>query len=1031
MRELKLASIFMLLWCSQFAFSQKIEIRGSVTDETGAPIENATVKDGDAVAVSAADGSFVIQGQVGDNVSVEKEGYEPQDQILSTPEEELFYMLFKTTSVQVEKSKEVVVIGYGSQKKELVSGSYATLKSDELLKSTPVRMEDALQGKAAGVQVTQASGAPGSSPNIRIRGVTTNGDNSPLVIVDGMNYGTDLSVINPNDIESINIIKDASTAIYGVQGANGVILVTTKSGKKGKKPTFSYNGSYGIAEVAHKINVMNASEYAAYINEAEVAAGNSVLYKDPLNLGIGDGSDWQNQVFDLAPQMSHDFRVLGGTETSTYSFGAGYVENKGTAQGDLDTDKSIFRRFNLDAKYNVDLSEKIKLNNTVFFANTQSKKVLEDDLGSIIFNAINMSPIITIYDGKGDYQLADGLGNEIINPLAQIANTYNLTKVARINGQSELQYSPIKNLQFTTRLNAGYSLVEAKNFYPEVFYGNGKVQNIGNIVESVPVFDNTKSSVTEEKTKYFDYSWETFLNYDLKYKENHNFNVLAGMSFRKETGNNIFGKGYQVPYNSWEYASLGNTKPSITLPDESNSWDYDTRWTSFYGRLQYDYKKKYLLSAMIRRDASSKFGPENRVGYFPAVSAGWVVSKEGFFSSEFINFLKLRGSWGITGNDKIVANAYRSSLDGKGEYVFDGSTLVTGSAIGKIPNSKIKWETNQQTDLGIDLRIWKNKIDITADYFYKKTEDLLLTPQVAGTIGASAPGSSAPVVNGGSVENRGFEFGINYKENITDDFSFNIAYNFTTYKNKALQVNTESGFIEDGKFDLSTKTSRFETGFPIGYFYGYKTDGIFQNATEVANSPYFSNATAMPGDLRFVDMNGDGVINEKDKTDLGSPHPDVMMGISLGLNYKSFDFSVAANAVLGNEVVRAYERFVPYANRLDYYLGRWTGEGTSNEIPRATNGATRNREFSDFYVEDGSFVRISNIQLGYSLPQSLLDAVHLTKFRIYFSVNNLYTFTKYKGYDPEISIGSPAAAGVDRGQYPRSRVFLTGLNVTF
>jgi TonB-linked SusC/RagA family outer membrane protein len=436
-----------------------------------------------------------------------------------------------------------------------------------------------------------------------------------------------------------------------------------------------------------------------------------------------------------------------------------------------------------------------------------------------------------------------------------------------------------------------------------------------------------------------------------------------------------------------------------------------------------------LFSAVIRRDGSSNFGPKSKFGFFPTASAGWVASEEDFLKdSNTVSFLKLRASYGIIGNDRIPGFRFVSVLNGEAEYVFN-NTLVQGTAVGPIANPEIKWEQQIPLDIGLDVELF-DKVNITMDYFKKTTEDLLVSAQTSGIIGVSAPGSSVPVVNAGTVENKGFEFSIGYKDNVSEDFKFNVNYNFTTLKNNVTFVGNSTGIIEGGSFGVGQDApSRMEAGFPIGYFYGYQTAGIFQTQSDVDSHATQTNAA--PGDLRFVDVNGDGVIDSDDRTYIGDPIADINMGLNLSFNYKNFDFNAYAFASLGNEIVRNYERTLPLTNRATYFLDRWTGPGTSDTFPRVTTGATGNNLFSDFHVEDGSFLRLQSVQLGYSLSNKTLEKLQFSKLRFYVSGSNLFTLTKYRGYDPTTSNGSPIGGGIDQGFYPSPKTFLFGMNVNF
>ena len=489
-----------------------------------------------------------------------------------------------------------------------------------------------------------------------------------------------------------------------------------------------------------------------------------------------------------------------------------------------------------------------------------------------------------------------------------------------------------------------------------------------------------------------------------------------------------------MPNNSWEFADIKLTTGTLDAKTNS-SYVYDERRLSYFGRLQYDFKGRYLLSAMLRRDASTKFGPGNKVAYFPSFTAGWIVSDEPFYGeSKVFNFMKLRASYGTLGNDQIGNNGYVGLLEGEGTYVFNGA-LVNGTAVGQTPNPDLKWEEARKFDVGLDLKLFDNKLSIVADYFIDTRKDLLIgNIPVSGINGTSAPGASSPTVNAGSVRNSGVEFSIDYKHIFENDFSLSLGYNVTLLKNKVLEVNNGTGFIDNGAFGIGQPApSRMEIGKPIGYFFGYKTDGIFQNQTEIDAHPsqIALGAAASPGDIRYVDVNGDGVINLNDRTNIGDPVPAATMGFNMQLNYKNLDFAVYTFASVGNDMVRNYERNVVNANRLNYVLDRWTGEGSTNTTPRVTTGATSNSVFSDYFVEDASYIRIQNVQLGYTLSPTVSEKIGVSKFRIYTGVNNLYTFTKYKGYDPGASNGAPIGGGIDYGFYPIPRTYLFGLNINF
>lgn len=506
------------------------------------------------------------------------------------------------------------------------------------------------------------------------------------------------------------------------------------------------------------------------------------------------------------------------------------------------------------------------------------------------------------------------------------------------------------------------------------------------------------------------------------------------MTVIRNWGDGLYATGYDVPNNSWDFADISLTTGTNDGLNNS-SYKYDVRKLSFFGRVQYDIQGKYLISAMLRRDSSTRFAPGNRVGYFPSATAGWILSDENFLQdSETISFLKLRGSFGILGNDEAGgAEFYRSLLNGEATYVLDGA-LINGTAPGRIPNPFAGWEESEKTNIGVDLRMFKSKIDITADVFREDRKDLLVAGiPVSGILGGGAPGAGSPTINAGTTRNEGVEFSIKYSDIIGDDFRYNIGYNATIIQNEVVAVNGTE-FVAGGQFGVGQpEPARFQAGFPIGYFYGYKTDGLFQTQADVNAHPSQAElgAEAAPGDIRYVDVNGDGIINTDDRTNIGDPIPNATMGLNVNLYFKNFDFVAYTYASLGNDMVRNYERNQPNVNRPSFILDRWTGLGTSNEVPRVSTGATSNMVFSDYYVEDASYARIQNVQLGYTVPEGSLSNAGISKLRVYASVNNLYTFTKYRGFDPAASTGEAIGGGIDYGFYPIPRIFLAGINLNF
>jgi TonB-linked SusC/RagA family outer membrane protein len=986
-----------------YSGAQNINVSGNVQDTSGFPIPgvNVVVKNTTKGAVTDFDGNFTITNiATGSTLTFSYIGYVTK-QVVITNDAKLTVQLTE----DLAKLDEVVVIGYGTQTKKEITGAVSVVSSENIEALKPTRIEQALQGQVAGVNITSQSGTPGGGSTISIRGVSTNGDSRPLILVDG-NVIEDLSVVNPSDIESINILKDATAGIYGVRAANGVILIKTKTGRKEMPITVEYNTYYGFQQTTRKIPVLNATEYAAIVNEAFAAGGNTPPFANLANLGLG--TDWQDLVFENAPITNHDISFRGGGKKSSYSYSGSFLTQDGIVGGS----KSNFTRFTNNASYNLDFLENFKLTSGITLMRTSKRNLPENSNSSVLFNAINMAPTFTVYDENGNYTLAEGLGGEVINPLAQIDDTYDRGKVMKLSGNAGLSYNFLDHFTAQSNIQFNYSEVDSKSFNPIAYFGSGKNSNVD------------RSSVFEGLNYFKDYTFDAFVKYENKINDIHNINVLLGTSVFKTTGEFTGATGFDIIDNSYANANLQQASDIENINRfTGRNATFDSRLLSYFARLQYDFKGKYLFSAVVRRDGSTKFGPKNRFGIFPSGSIGWVASDEDFLKNNaFINLLKVRASYGILGNDRIPDYRYVSLLNGEGTYIFNDIEYI-GTASGGIANPEIRWEKQKTFDIGLDMRFWGNKIDVTTDYFKRRTEDLLVIPEVSGLLGTGG----APVVNGGTVENTGIEFAIGYADNFSENFKFSVKYNVTYIKNEVLFVDTNTGFLTGGGFGISQPApSRMQAGFPMGYFYGYKTNGIFQTQAEI-NDSAVGDIIPEPGDIKYVDRNKDGAITDADRGNIGKPLPDATMGLNISLDYKNFDFSAYAFSSIGNDIVRNYERGQQLTNRTNSYLARWTGEGTSNSFPRVSNGATPNGLFSDFYVEDGSFVRLQNVQLGYTFKVS--DNSRISKLRVYISGNNLLTLTKYKGFDPTASSGAPLGGGIDQGFYPSAKTYLLGVNL--
>ena len=1025
--------LFLLLLISIASVAQNKTIRGKVTGEKGEAISKASVVvKGTRLGTTTNDnGEFSISVPASaKNLVISSVEFEAKEVAITDGTLEI------TLVAAVSKLNEVIVVGYGTQRVTKVSGAISTVKAADIEKLKPVRMEEALQGKASGVTVIQ-SGSPGSKPTVLIRGIPSFSGTDPVVIIDGVPQSlTDLNSINPADIESINVLKDAATtAIYGVKGGNGVILVTTKSGRKNQKTEIAVNSNYGVQEVLNTIGVLNASEYGAIINEGSTVAGGNIIFPNLKDLGVG--TNWQNEIFETAGLQSHNITARGGSEKMSYFLSGGYLKQGGIVGG---IEKSNFSRGNFTANLNFDLSSKIK-----FIVNTtgvilDSKGIQENSFNSVIGSALNYDPTVSILNTTpntvGKYGFSKLLLSEIFNPLTKLDNTYNKNTGNKLYGKFEFQYDVIKNLKLTSRF--GYTKYDgnAKSFTPLVFYGLNNVDNSMNANGSAVVGQH--NSVAHEKTSNFNYTWETFANYNFKIKDKHNFETVLGFSQAKVSGNAAGATRQDVPFNSWEFAdftgAVGNNSATNTNALSGYYYQYFRRNQSFFARVNYDYQDKYLASFTARRDGSYAFGIDNKYANFYSGSLGWVVSKETFFQSDFIDFLKIRGSYGSIGNENVNPQfvgiitggpSYGNPPNSNG-YSFN-NVFYPGSTVGSAANDALRWEKQVQLNAGFDMTFFKRRFNISADYFQKDVDGLLFTPSASLYLG-TVP---IPTANIGSTKSSGIDITLGYTETLGKSLKVNTSLTFTTAKNEVTATNSDGtakilgGYYFNGQ---SQSVTVFEKGFTPGYFYGYKTLGLFQTPAEVAASP--TQAGAQAGDIRFADINGDGVISSADQTKIGDPFPEFTLGWSLNLEYKNFDFNAFTYASVGNDIYSAYERNANYTNKARSVLGRWTGPGTTNDAknPRYSfTDGNSNIRVSDRYVEDGSFIKIKNLQLGYTFPASATKKI-LSRLRIYAQVKNAFVFTNYTGFDPEIS-GGILDSGIDRGAYPQARTFAFGIDI--
>lgn len=1020
--------LYATLLLSLSSWAQSNEIIGKVTDETGFPLPGVSIlKIGSSSGtVTDIDGNFSINAKSGEQLQFSYLGFKSQTLTVENSNE-----LTVVLREDVSNLDEVVVIGYGASSKRELTGATAQVKGEAIEKMNMPRVDQALQGKLAGVNISTNSGAPGGTSNIRIRGIGTFGDNDPLVLVDGVIYdAAGLNALNPNDIESVNVLKDGTAGIYGVRAANGVILIETKKGTLGSKPQLDLSGYYGVQETARKLDLLNAREYAILKNEAFAAGGQALPF---ANVELGEGTNWQDAVFQQAPIQEYNLTMTGGSEKTSYSIGGSYFAQDGIVGGA----KANFERYNARINFTTQVAPKLKFSNVLLFTHEESSGLPQGGIGSVLYNTVNAYPTEPIRRNDR-YSYLENV-SDIINPLAQMENTYNNSYVNKLVGKEELEYAINEHFTWTGRAGYNFAMVDAKAFNPLVWYGPGKFANSARNANLDPVLVDVGeleiergASVFESRNTFLDYNLETYLNYDRTFAQLHRVKGMVGLSLVGNRSEGLNGTGFNIPNNDLAFADISANQAPGGFLNNTGSFQSRQRLTSAFVRAEYDYKKRYLFSAILRRDGSTNFGPNNRIGYFPAISGAWVLSDEPFFNVNGIDFMKLRASFGVSGNDQIGLFRYRGLLNGSATYVFN-DLIVNGAAIGNTSNPDLKWETTYQTNIGLDFSLFGN-VDFTANYFVKNTRDLLFQPDVSALLGAYGPGGSPPVINAGDVMNRGLELELGYATARSQGVNFSVDYNLTLLKNEVTAVPLGFEFIPGAPFSVGGNVaSRFEKGFPVGYFIGYQTDGIFQNAEEIASSPV-DQPGAQPGDFRFVDQNGDGVINfgdDTDRTDLGSPIPNMTMGFNFAVDYKGIDLGVNAYAALGQEIIRNYERQQPFANQLAYNLNRWTGSGSTNEFPRLTTGATRNTAFSDFYVEDGSFLRLRNVQVGYTLPGRVSQKIGMNYFRFYLAANNLLTLTRYQGFDPDVGSGNPLFAGVDNGIYPQARTFMAGFTIKF
>ena len=1054
MKRNLLLTLLLTFVVSLTAFGQTTTFSGTVVDANGEPIIGASIiqKGTSNGSISDLDGKFTIKVDASATIVISYVGYQTVE---CKPSADMRIVMKE----EAKLLNDVVVIGYGVQKKSVVTASIAKISSDALAETSPSRIDQALKGLAAGVQVTTANGQPGATSKIRIRGTGTINDSDPLYIVDGMAISGGIDNINPADIESIEVLKDAASgAIYGARAANGVVLVTTKKGTAGKTRV-SYNGYFGWQTKWKERDMLNASEYATLMNEAaEYNSPGSSKFSDPTSLG--EGTNWQDEIFyDGAPVTDHEISISGGNDKLNYYLSFGYFNQKGIIGGNYG--KSNYRRFtirdNMEAKIfdeskNRNWLKDMKVSLNVSYSRIHSQEILAGSLTeSILGEALQLDPTMSVYadseedllaiagsnynSSYGDFirdQLTGKLlnvpspdFNELGNPLARLSLPTDHNNSDKIIGTLSAEVGIWDNLRY--KISWGSDLAfSGVDGYTIPYYLNKNSRN-------------SISSVTSTMMREYTWQLENVLTWDKTFGD-LSISAVLGQSAMRYTGRYLKGTAQDLVELMANKANLDFTT-GLASDGKRNAYgsaEDPHSLASYFGRVSANYAERYMLQFTIRRDGSSRFGTNNKWATFPSFSLGWNITNEPFMQKRpnWYTNTKLRFSWGKNGNENIGDFRYMANVQFNNNYVFGkyGSTqaIYMGSKPSITPNPDLKWEESEQYDVGADFGFFSNALTFTVDYFYKKTNGMLKEMSIPNYLG-----ESKPYGNVGKMKNEGVEFELGYKY-VNKGFRFGVQANLSYLKNELIDLGNADGFeTMDGVFQLGN-ISRAENGEPYPYFWGYKTNGIFQNEEEV--QAYTNSAgellqpNAQPGDVRFVDVNGDGAIDDNDKTKLGKGDPDWTFGVNLTASYKGFDFSMLVSGQWGNKIAEVIRRLdCQWVNLPQEYINRWHGEGTSNTMPRfCWNGDDNNKNwgrFSDLYLHDGAFARIKNIQLGYTLPQSFTRKFFVDRLRVYVAAENLLTITGYDGLDPELN--NDTANGIDRGYYPQARTFKVGFNINF
>lgn len=1048
MKKTALLLLGLLLGASLWAQNR---ITGTVSDSGGQPLIGAgvIVKGTTTGVVTDYDGRFEILAPQGAQLEFSQLGF--KSQVVSIGTKAVIDVILEENS---ESLDEVVFVGYGVQKKKLLTGANIQVSGDKIAKLNTRDAFGALQTMAPGVNIVQSSGQPGEEYKVTIRGMGTTGSSTPLYVIDGVAGGS-LKDLNPSDIESIDILKDAaSCAIYGARAANGVILVTTKQARNSDqyRVNVSYDGYYGFQNLnTNGVKPLNATQYMDIIDQALESSGSpgkeweKLMPKqyELIKSGKWNGTNWLNEskVKNAAIQ-NHAINLSIGTKRSVYSMGLSYYGEDGTVGYPAAPQyKRITARINSShVLLEVGGRSIIKFGENIVYSNRSKTGIhIGDTYNSDMRNLLTTPPVLPARNDEGGWYIlkdmdADGweFDNSISNPLASMeySSKYKESKQNRIQGNAYLEIKPIKDLTLRSNVGVNFQQNASRSYKPAYDLSSSK----SNLTDDVSQSQNYQAKWTLENT----------INYVKTFGE-HSIDVLVGQSVEKwGYGNSVSAKNSNSIFpDSFKHAFIDNTQDITTMDTEVGGAPH-TRGalSSFFGRINYNWKEKYMASVIMRADGSSNFARGHRWGYFPSVSAGWVMTNEPWMAgiTKTMNFFKLRGSWGQNGNADISKFQYLATIafSDTSKYYFDNKDSgAVGAYPDILPNKEVSWEKSEQLDFGFDARLFNDRLAVNFDWYKKTTKDWLVrAPQL------DSYGTGAPYINGGDVENRGVELAITWSD-FRRKFGYSVGINLAHNRNEVTRIANESKIIHGPSTVLAQNTYevfRAQEGYPIGYFWGYKTAGVFQNQSQIdewkAAGKAILQKSPQPGDLMFIDRNGDGEFSDDDKTMIGNPNPKINMGVNISLSYAGFDLSINGYGAFGQDVMRCYRHFSDKPDNnytTDVFTKYWSGEGTTNKFPRFSHGKDDNfSQISDMYVEDASFFKISNITLGYDFAK-LLRAKFAKSLRFYVAAKNCITITKYKGMDPEVGYGGETnwASGIDNGYYPGSRAIMLGLSLKF